>query len=104
MYALVTLGALFVLLSFVIIRTSRRHPTTLVFWMSLSDFFFSLRYLITGIVVYYRYATNETFHIQEAPLYCYLQAISFQVTSWKNRSVSYFFLSFGEPHPLVGLQ
>ena len=57
--------------------------------MALSDFFFSARYLVTGIVVYIRYRTNTTFHIQDDPRFCIIQAITFQVNK-KNLSVVIF--------------
>jgi hypothetical protein len=43
-------GSLLILITFLAFRETRRHPYTLVFWLSVCDFLFSIKYIVTAVI------------------------------------------------------
>eukprot|EP01132_Coremiostelium_polycephalum_P004756 gene4756-5935_t len=61
------LGAFFVISTFITIRELRKHQTWMVFFLSVCDVIFSLKFLVTAVL-------PDSAHFQDGGVGCYLQA------------------------------
>ncbi|KYQ93372.1 G-protein-coupled receptor family protein [Tieghemostelium lacteum] len=66
------LGALFVIVSFVVTKELRKHPTSMVFFLSICDALFSLKFVITSVL-----PDSARFQTAGDPA-CYMQAAAQQ--------------------------
>ncbi|KAK5581389.1 hypothetical protein RB653_001421 [Dictyostelium firmibasis] len=61
------IGALFVIITFITIKDLKKHPTRMIFFLSVCDVLFSLKYLVTAVLPH-----SDSF--QTKRFACYLQA------------------------------
>ncbi|KAN0014637.1 hypothetical protein ACTFIU_000955 [Dictyostelium citrinum] len=61
------IGALFVIITFITIKDLKKHPTRMIFFLSVCDVLFSLKYLVTAVLPH-----SDSFQTKRVA--CYLQA------------------------------
>eukprot|EP01117_Protostelium_nocturnum_P017721 TRINITY_DN7267_c0_g1_i1.p1 TRINITY_DN7267_c0_g1~~TRINITY_DN7267_c0_g1_i1.p1 ORF type:complete len:714 (+),score=239.10 TRINITY_DN7267_c0_g1_i1:119-2260(+) len=62
------LAAFLIIITYLMVKEVRRHPTNLVFWLSVSDFMFAFKFVLTSVL-------PGSSALQENHSICYFQAI-----------------------------
>ncbi|PRP83793.1 hypothetical protein PROFUN_08991 [Planoprotostelium fungivorum] len=73
-------ASLIIIISYLLIKPLRKHPTNLVFWLSICDLFFSFKFLLTSII-------PGSASLARVEWICYSQAIFSQF--WGTASISW---------------